>query len=365
MKVAIVGGGLAGLVVAVRRVEAGDEVVVFEGSARLGGQLHTESLHGFNVEHGAEGFVARSEAVPSIARAVGVGADIVDQLVQRSYGFDGTSLKELQPGEAAKFLGFQVAKDELGRGIRSFRDGMQALPTALAAAIAGRARIQLERQIVSVRCEASARVTLTAHQRAPERFDAVVLATNAAQAAALLTPEIGPAAEALGAATTLSSVTVSLAYARDAVEHPLDGTGFVVALDAQQDGLRACTFSSTKLPARAPASHALLRLFFRPAAGEIAGLDDSAWLARATRGLSRVLSLRSAPQHFWVSRWGNALPVFDAAHVERVRTLESALTGRGVFLAGAAFHGSGIDAAVRSAENTALALASYAASGVH
>jgi len=42
--------------------------------------------------------------------------------------------------------------------------------------------------------------------------------------------------------------------------------------------------------------------------------------------------------------------VFDAAHRARIGALEASLTGSGVLLAGAAFHGSGIDGAVRSAE---------------
>jgi protoporphyrinogen oxidase len=50
--------------------------------------------------------------------------------------------------------------------------------------------------------------------------------------------------------------------------------------------------------------------------------------------------------------------VFDADHRARVSALESALrTGASrIWLAGAAFHGSGIDAAIRSGEATALAL---------
>jgi oxygen-dependent protoporphyrinogen oxidase len=39
-----------------------------------------------------------------------------------------------------------------------------------------------------------------------------------------------------------------------------------------------------------------------------------------------------------------------------VAALERALAGSGVLLAGAAFHGSGIDAAVRSAEAAAAAI---------
>jgi oxygen-dependent protoporphyrinogen oxidase len=61
-------------------------------------------------------------------------------------------------------------------------------------------------------------------------------------------------------------------------------------------------------------------------------------------------------EHSWVSRWRAALPVFDDAHRTRVAELEGVLRGRGVALAGAAFHGSGIDAAVKSAEDASRVL---------
>ena len=183
--------------------------------------------------------------------------------------------------------------------------------------------------------------------------DVVVLATNSAEASRLLASEFGEPARSLERGD-VSSVTVSLAYSRSDVAHPLDATGFVVAESAQNEGFRACTFVSSKLPWRAPGDKALLRVFFRPSAGNHA-LPDDALVARAERSLRRALSLRSGFERAWVSRWRDALPVFDDAHRARVTELEAALAGRGVVLAGSAFHGSGIDAAVRSAEAAARA----------
>ena len=55
-----------------------------------------------------------------------------------------------------------------------------------------------------------------------------------------------------------------------------------------------------------------------------------------------------------MSRWRDALPVFDEGHRERIAALEKALEGRSIVPAGSAFHGAGIDAAVRSAEAAAI-----------
>ncbi|WP_437955173.1 FAD-dependent oxidoreductase [Sorangium sp. So ce119] len=350
-RIAIVGGGLAGCIVAFRRAAAGDRVTLVEASPRLGGQLWTERVDGFVVEHGAEGFIARSEAVPALAGALGIDGDLVGQETLRSFGFDG-ALRELAPGEAAAFLGFQVPRDELGKGIRTFRLGMAQLTDTLARALAhvddGRVDVRLSAAAASLaRVGGGLRLSLAGGGEIDA--DAAVIATSAAGAAALL----GEPARPLRDAETLSSVTVSLAYPRAAIEHPLDGTGFIVAAAHQAHGFRACTFTTSKFAGRAPAGHVALRLFFRPEPADLAALDDAAWTARAEASLARVLPVRGPAERAWVSRWPSALPVSTPAHAARVREVEQALAGSGVLLAGSAFHGSGIDAAVRSAEATA------------
>jgi oxygen-dependent protoporphyrinogen oxidase len=359
-RIAVIGGGLAGLTVAFRRAAAGDRVVLFEPAPRLGGQLWTECRDGFVVEHGAEGFVARSEAVPALAAELGIEADLIGQSETRSYGFDGSCLIPLAPGEAATFLGFQVPRDELGKGIRAFRRGMGQLTDALASAIdepGRRAEVRLGARVTTLAlAPAGKRWRVAIEGGSTEEVDAVVVATTAATAASILEGAFGEVARALAGAPTLSSCTVALAYPREAIEHPLDGTGFVVAAAHQEHGFRATTFTTSKFPARAPQGQASLRLFFRPSAADLALLSDDAWTARAEASLARVFPVRGRPAMAWVSRWGAALPVFEPGHVERVRALEGALSGRGVILAGSAFHGSGIDAAVRSAEAAAARL---------
>ena len=356
-RIAIIGGGIAGLTVALRRQSLGDQVSLFEANARVGGQLFSESQDGFVVEHGAEGFVARSEVVPALATEAGIADHVVEQLEQRSFRFDGQTLVELLPGEAGRLLGFQVPQDDLGRGVRSFRHGMGELPSRLALRLGSQLDLHLERPITSVTPRAGSVRLLDARGQTLD-FDAVVVATTSPSAASLLGDAVGPRASALRESSLLSSLTVTLAYDRDAISHPLDGTGFIVPNPEQLSGVRAVTFSSSKLPQRAPAEHALLRLFFRPNESDLRTLSDRAWTEIAERALAAALPVRGSAQRAFVSRWPNALPVFDAAHRARVAALEAALQeGRQrIWLAGAAFHGSGIDAAIRSAEATARAL---------
>jgi oxygen-dependent protoporphyrinogen oxidase len=356
--VLIVGGGLSGLTAAFRLGAAGIDVVVLEAGARLGGQIDTELSDGFVIERGAEGFVARSTALPALVADLGMPeGELIGQATLRSFGFDGSALIALEPGEAARFLGFQVAQEDLGKGIRSLRRGMGSLIWALAGNLREQPHVALRLGARALRVATAAHgVTVELAGGGALEADAAVIATSAGVASELLAAHAGEPARALTQAMTSSSVTVELAFARDAIAHALDGSGFVVAETAQQEGLRACTFSSSKFEDRAPKGRASLRAFFRPSDADIAGLDDAAWIARAVRGITRVLPVAGDPLRAWVSRWPRALPVFDAAHRARVAALEAAL-GRTLVLAGSAFHGSGIDAAVRSGEAAASALA--------
>jgi protoporphyrinogen/coproporphyrinogen III oxidase len=353
--IGIIGAGVAGLTVAYRRQRAGDHVSLFEAEPRVGGQLFTERSEGFLVEHGAEGFVAGSPALAELAGSLGIASRLLDQRVTESCTFDGQSLLRLGPGEAGRLLGFQVGERAFGKGIQSFQGGMLELAEVLLAALGPPSSCRLSTPIASVRPVAG-RWQIAPAAGEPVVVDRVVLATSALAAAPLLEPAFGSAASALAGSSALSSVTVSLAYPRSAIVHALDATGFVVAEAAQLEGFRACTFASSKLSGRAPREHALLRAFFRPSGDELDRLDAAEWAARAHRNLQRALEIRVEPERTWVSRWARALPVFDDIHRARVKTLEESLAGSGVSLAGACFHGSGIDAAVRSAEAASSAL---------
>jgi oxygen-dependent protoporphyrinogen oxidase len=353
--IGIIGAGVAGLTVAYRRHLAGDRVSLFEASPRIGGQLHTERSGGFLIEHGAEGFVAGSSALAELSASLGIAASMIGQEVTDSCSFDGQRLHRLAPGEAGRLLGFQVGARALGKGIESFRGGMLELAESLRDRLGPGTPCALGTPIETLRALGS-RWQIVPTRSAPVEVDAVVVATTALAAAELLGEAFGAPARALAASEASSSVTVSLAYPRAAIAHPLDATGFVVAEGAQAEGFRACTFASSKLRERAPAEHALLRLFFRPSDADLTHASDADWVARAQRSAQRALEIEGEPERAWVSRWSRALPVFDPAYRARIGSLEEQLRGSHVSLAGACFHAPGIDGAVRSAEAAARAL---------
>jgi protoporphyrinogen/coproporphyrinogen III oxidase len=79
---AVVGGGISGLVAAHTLASLGEEVVLLEGSDRLGGKLHTVDLEGATVEAGADCFVVGEGQALELCGGLGID----DLREPRSFG---------------------------------------------------------------------------------------------------------------------------------------------------------------------------------------------------------------------------------------------------------------------------------------
>ncbi len=77
MRLAIVGGGIAGLAAAWEGLQQGAEVVVLEASERLGGKIRTECVDGRVIEHGPDSFVAYRPAALALIRELGLEGDVI------------------------------------------------------------------------------------------------------------------------------------------------------------------------------------------------------------------------------------------------------------------------------------------------
>lgn len=89
MRIAVVGGGIAGLAAA-RRLEAlleDAELTLLEGDARLGGKLLTEHAAGFLVEGGPDSFLSRKARGQELCEELGLGEELVGRRPENARTF--------------------------------------------------------------------------------------------------------------------------------------------------------------------------------------------------------------------------------------------------------------------------------------
>ena len=234
----------------------------------------------------------------------------------------------------------------------SFDRGMEVLVRALEQSVAQveinrNTRVQsIHRSLASWTIQTSTGQTLEA--------DALCLAVPAYVAAQLLSPLNQNLAAQLNAIKYASTATINFAYHRDAINHPLDGFGFVVPF-VEKRSLLACTFSNVKFPGRAPDNHVLLRAFVGGALQpDMFALETSEMLSRVERDLSELLEIKSKPLFTEVSKWENSMPQYEVGHLDRVEAIETELAQLpNLALAGNAYRGAGIPDCIRSGETAA------------
>ncbi|HEV2969495.1 MAG TPA: protoporphyrinogen oxidase [Pirellulales bacterium] len=78
-RIAVIGGGIAGLAAAHRLLELDPSVRVtlFEASGRLGGSLHTVSRDGFLIEQGADSFITNVPWGVDLCRRIGLADELI------------------------------------------------------------------------------------------------------------------------------------------------------------------------------------------------------------------------------------------------------------------------------------------------
>ncbi|MFZ2528072.1 MAG: FAD-dependent oxidoreductase, partial [Rhodococcus sp. (in: high G+C Gram-positive bacteria)] len=99
--VAVVGGGLSGLVAAYRlRTSLGADarIVIVEQSDRMGGKLRTVPIGGGPVDVGAEAFIGRYPEMPALLADLGLTDQIVHPSGARSLIYAGAELHPMPSG---------------------------------------------------------------------------------------------------------------------------------------------------------------------------------------------------------------------------------------------------------------------------
>lgn len=190
--------------------------------------------------------------------------------------------------------------------------------------------------------------------------DALCLAVPAHVAAELLANINQRLATQLNAIKYASTATISFAYPRSAIRHPLNGFGFVVPF-IEKRSLIACTFSSVKFNHRAPDDHVLLRAFAGGALQpEIFASPDLE--TRVEAELRELLNIDRKPLFTQVAKWERSMPQYEVGHLDRIEAIENEVRGLpGLALAGNSYRGAGIPDCIRSGAAAAEQIVNFAA----
>ena len=233
----------------------------------------------------------------------------------------------------------------------SFDRGLEVLVKALTQAITS-CEVQLNTRVVAVGRNGGWRIKTDQNQTI--EANAICLAVPAYVAAQLLTDTNKTLASQLNDINYASTATINFAYRRAAIQHPLNGFGFVVPF-VEKRSLIACTFSSVKFANRAPDNHVLLRAFVGGALQpEMFALDEADMLRRVEKDLQELLGITEAPLFAEAAKWKNSMPQYEVGHLDRIQAIENEVAQLPkLTLAGNAYSGAGIPDCIRSGEAAA------------
>ena len=155
--------------------------------------------------------------------------------------------------------------------------------------------------------------------------DQVIVTLPAAAAGALVAPVSAAAAGLLRSIDYASVVLVSLAFDKADVDHPMEGSGYLVpAVEGRT--ITACSWASSKWAHIGTDETVILRV----SAGRYRDnrallMDDDALLSAVRADLAVTMDLDAQPHSVRISRWEQSLPQFRPGHLELVADIEQAL----------------------------------------
>jgi oxygen-dependent protoporphyrinogen oxidase len=183
---------------------------------------------------------------------------------------------------------------------------------------------------------------------------AIVAATPAYVTADLVRDIDANLARLCGEIPYASTGTVAFAFRRDAVAHPLNGSGFVVPR-VERSGILAASWLSSKWPHRAPADRVLVRTFVG-GARDPGALDrtDAELVSLSLAAMTPLLGITAPPLFTRTYRWVRASAQHEVGHLDRIAAIDRLLAQHpGMFVTGSGFRGVGIPDCVADGRATA------------
>ena len=194
---------------------------------------------------------------------------------------------------------------------------------------------------------------------------AVLLATQSHVAATLLENASPTGAEAIGEIAAPPLAVVFMGYKRHAVDHPLDGLGYL-SPRSENRVLTGVQFPSSMFPGRAPKGHVALAGYLGGARyPEIAGLNEKDLIALAEEEFRDLLGVRGCPEISRVRYWPRGIPQYHMGHRGRVQKIQGiANQTPGLYVTGNYLSGPSVGACVNNAQEIAQNISAYLTRGL-
>jgi oxygen-dependent protoporphyrinogen oxidase len=230
--------------------------------------------------------------------------------------------------------------------------GLQQLPDAIAA--------RLNREQVKLNCRVQSLTAVGDQYRIGLADGEFLLADNVvfttpAYVTAEIVQQLDPAlAEKLRSIRYVSTSTVSLAFRRSEIACELNGFGFIVPATEGRK-INACSWSSTKFSHRAPNEYVLMRVFIGGAFNEdLAEQDEATLIDVARQELREIMGITAVPVLARAYRWKKSNPQYNVGHGALIGEMDELVSAHpGLYLAGAAYRGSGIPDCIQSGMDAA------------
>jgi len=215
----------------------------------------------------------------------------------------------------------------------------------------GEERIGLRKKVAGLKRTGKGNYDIQLSDGTSLKTDSIILATPAFITAKIVEEMDPKLSENLLTIPYVSSTTVSLAYRRSQVHHPLDAFGFIIPR-SEKRRIMASTWTSVKFNHRAPKDAVLLRAFVGGANNEeLVNLDDEEMLRMVREELRDIMGVEGDPILARIYRWEKSMPQYLVGHLEKVAQIEERTNIQpGLFLTGCAYKGIGISDSVHDAE---------------
>jgi oxygen-dependent protoporphyrinogen oxidase len=243
---------------------------------------------------------------------------------------------------------FLTLKDGLGEWVDCLREKI------------GEETINLRKSVVKVKRKEKGNYQIQLSDGTSLEADSIILAIPSFITAKIVEEMDAKLSEILLTIPYVSSATVSLAYRRSQIRHPLDGFGFIIPR-AEKRRIMASTWTSVKFNYRAPGDMVLLRAFVGGVNNEhLVSLDDEEMLRIIREELRDIMGVEGEPILTKIYRWEKSMPQYLVGHLGKVARIEERTNLQpGLFLTGCAYKGIGISDAVHDAEIVAKKAVEY------